>query len=67
MLYIPAGCAHGFQTLVDDTEVVYQISEPYHPDSARGYRWNDPAFAIEWPLPVSAISERDRTYPDFPR
>jgi dTDP-4-dehydrorhamnose 3,5-epimerase len=65
MLYVPAGFAHGFQTLADDTEVLYQMSEFYAPDAARGFRWNDPAFAIAWPAPVSIISERDRTYPDF--
>jgi dTDP-4-dehydrorhamnose 3,5-epimerase len=65
MLYVPEGFAHGFQTLEDDTEVFYQMSAAFSPDAAGGVRWNDPAFAIEWPLEVSAISERDRTYPDF--
>jgi dTDP-4-dehydrorhamnose 3,5-epimerase len=65
MLYIPDGCAHGFLTLEDNTEVFYQMSEFYHPDSARGVRWNDPAFQIAWPEKVEVISERDRTYPDF--
>jgi dTDP-4-dehydrorhamnose 3,5-epimerase len=65
MLFVPAGLAHGFQTLEPDTEVFYQMSAPYVPEAADGVRWNDPAFAIEWPLAVSAISERDRTYPDF--
>ena len=65
MLFVPAGLAHGFQTLEPDTEVFYQISTPYVPDAADGVRWNDPAFAIDWPLAVSAISERDRAYPDF--
>lgn len=64
MLYIPEGCAHGFLTLEDNTEVFYQMSEFYHPESARGVRWDDPAFKIEWPAPVEVISERDRTYPD---
>ena len=64
-LYIPRGFAHGFQTLTDDAEVLYLISEAYEPALGRGVRWNDPAFAIEWPLPVSVISDRDRTYPDF--
>jgi dTDP-4-dehydrorhamnose 3,5-epimerase len=63
MLYVPEGFAHGFQTLEDNTEVVYQISEYYHPESARGVRWDDPAFGIRWPLPVSVISERDRNHP----
>jgi len=64
-LYIPEGCAHGFMTLEDDSEVLYQISEFYHPESARGVRWNDPTFGIRWPEKVEVISERDRTYPDF--
>lgn len=65
MLYASEGFAHGFQTLEDDTEVFYQMSEFYHPESARGVRWDDPAFGIEWPLEVRAISARDRQYPDF--
>lgn len=62
ILYIPEGFAHGYQTLLDDTEVFYQMSEYYHPESAGGVRWSDPAFGIEWPLPVSVIAERDATY-----
>ena len=62
-LYIPKGMAHGFQTLEDETEVFYQISEFYAPDYARGYRWDDPAFAIPWPEPVTVISEKDRNLP----
>jgi dTDP-4-dehydrorhamnose 3,5-epimerase len=65
MLYLPEGVAHGFLTLEDDTEVFYQMSEFYAPDVARGFRWNDPAFSVDWPAPVRVISERDRTYPDF--
>ena len=65
MLYIPEGCAHGFLTLTDHTEVLYQMSEFYHPELGRGVRWNDPAFQIVWPADVEVISERDRTYPDF--
>lgn len=65
MIYVPGGFAHGFLTLADDTEVVYQISEAHHPESARGFRWNDPAFGIAWPEPVQVISDRDRDYPDF--
>jgi dTDP-4-dehydrorhamnose 3,5-epimerase len=65
MLYIPAGLAHGFQTLEADTEVFYQISEFYVPEAARGVRWNDPAFAIEWPAGDRIMSDRDRTYADF--
>ena len=65
-LYIPAGVAHGFQTLADDTEVHYQMSDYYHPELARGVRWDDPAFGIAWPSPATAIlSERDRSYADF--
>jgi dTDP-4-dehydrorhamnose 3,5-epimerase len=62
MLFIPAGCAHGFQTLEDDTEVTYQMSEYYHPESACGLRWNDPALGIDWPLEVTVISQRDKEY-----
>lgn len=66
MLYIPRGVAHGFQTLEDDTEVLYHISEFYEPGAGRGVRWDDTAFAIEWPATERRIlSERDRTYPDF--
>ncbi len=64
-LYIPAGVAHGFQTLEDETEVFYQMSEFYTPDHARGVRWNDPAFHISWPRPISEIAERDLSFPDF--
>ena len=67
-LFIPAGCAHGFQTLSDDSEILYQMSTPYVPDAARGVRWDDPAFGIDWPAPPAVgrtISERDATYPDF--
>jgi dTDP-4-dehydrorhamnose 3,5-epimerase len=65
MLYIPEGFAHGFLTLDDNTEIFYQMSEFYAPACARGVRWNDPAFAIEWPMDVSVISNQDRNYPDF--
>ena len=64
-MYVPVGFAHGFQTLEDDTEVLYQISEFYAPDHARGVRWDDPAFAIPWPDDERVISARDRGYPDF--
>jgi dTDP-4-dehydrorhamnose 3,5-epimerase len=64
-VYIPEGCAHGFLTLEEDTEVFYQMSEYYSPESARGVRWNDPAFGIMWPGNVEVISERDRSYSDF--
>ena len=65
MLYIPEGFAHGFQTLEDDTEVFYQMSEFYSPAHARGIRWNDPAFRIVWPSDDRTLSDRDRSYPDF--
>jgi dTDP-4-dehydrorhamnose 3,5-epimerase len=65
MLYVPAGFAHGFQTLEDDTEVLYQISEFYSSAHARGVRWDDPVFGIRWPNDERTIVERDRTYPDF--
>jgi dTDP-4-dehydrorhamnose 3,5-epimerase len=65
MVYVPEGCAHGFLTLEHQTEVFYQMTEFYNPESARGVRWNDPAFRIDWPEEVQVISERDRTYPDF--
>lgn len=64
-LYIPQGMAHGFQTLEDGTEVFYQISEFYAPESVRGYRWNDPTFAIPWPEAVTVISDKDRNLPLF--
>lgn len=64
-LYVPRGFAHGFQTLEDSTEVFYQMSEFYSPEHARGVRWNDPAFAIEWPAAQRNIHERDQHYPDF--
>jgi dTDP-4-dehydrorhamnose 3,5-epimerase len=64
-LYVPEGFAHGFQTLCDDTRVSYLISAFYAPLAASGVRYDDPAFAIDWPLPVSEISEKDSTWPDF--
>jgi dTDP-4-dehydrorhamnose 3,5-epimerase len=67
--YIPAGLAHGFQTLTDDTEVIYQMGHHYVPEAARGVRWDDPAFGIKWPEPDGEriISEKDRSYPNFER
>jgi dTDP-4-dehydrorhamnose 3,5-epimerase len=64
MLYVPEGCAHGFLTLTDAAEVAYQMSAPYAPGAARGVRFDDPAFGIEWPGEVVVINERDRGYPD---
>jgi dTDP-4-dehydrorhamnose 3,5-epimerase len=65
--YIPPGLAHGFQTLSDDAEVLYQMGNPYVPEAARGVRWDDPAFAIQWPEPDGEriVSERDRAFADF--
>lgn len=63
--YIPKGLAHGFQTLENDSEVLYTISAGYDLNSARGVRWNDPQFAIKFPLEISCINERDAQYPDF--
>jgi len=65
-LYIPPGMLHGFQTLEDDAEVFYQMTDNYAPELAFGARWNDPAFGIEWPVEDAVImAERDATYPDF--
>jgi dTDP-4-dehydrorhamnose 3,5-epimerase len=61
-LYIPKGFAHGFQTLTDNTEIFYQISAFYAPESAAGYRYDDPAFGIAWPLPITVISDRDLSW-----
>ena len=63
MLYIPQGFAHGFQTLKNDTEVFYQMSEFYDPQAARGYRWDDKAFGINWPIKEKIISNKDANYP----
>jgi dTDP-4-dehydrorhamnose 3,5-epimerase len=65
MLYAPEGLAHGFQTLQDDTTVQYQMSAPYVFEAARGVRWDDPAFGIEWPPAERIMSERDRGFPDY--
>jgi dTDP-4-dehydrorhamnose 3,5-epimerase len=64
-LCIPEGFAHGFQTLSDDTEIMYFISRPYSPEHSRGVRWDDQAFGIAWPADQRTINQRDRTYPDF--
>jgi dTDP-4-dehydrorhamnose 3,5-epimerase len=64
-LTIPAGCAHGFLTLEDNCEVFYMMGEVYVPELASGVRWNDPAFAIEWPIEPITMSEKDASWPDF--
>jgi dTDP-4-dehydrorhamnose 3,5-epimerase len=63
-LYVPVGFAHGFQTLTDEAEVFYQMTEIFYSDLARGVRWNDPALGIKWPLPP-VLSERDAAHPDY--
>lgn len=65
MVYVPAGCGHGFQTLEEDTLVIYQMSEFYDASLARGVRFDDKRFGIKWPLPISVISDRDRSFPNF--
>ena len=65
MIYIPEGFAHGFLTLENDTEVFYQMSEFYAPEYARGVRWNDPKFSVQWPDDVRIISEKDKNFKDF--
>lgn len=64
-LFVPEGCAHGFQSLVDDAELLYQVSTAYAPGAEYGVRFDDPAFGIVWPLPVSVISPKDAAWPDF--
>jgi len=65
MLYAPEGFAHGYQTFVDNSEMYYLTSAPYSSTASKGVRFDDPAFGIEWPLPVSVISDPDRTWPDY--
>ena len=67
LLYVPEGFAHGFETLEDATEVTYQVSEFYTPGSEGGLRYDDPMFAIDWPLPVAIISDKDASWPEFER
>jgi dTDP-4-dehydrorhamnose 3,5-epimerase len=66
ILYVPEGFAHGFQTLTDNAELFYQMSSNFVPHLARGIRWDDPAFSIPWPISSFILSEKDRSYPDFP-
>jgi dTDP-4-dehydrorhamnose 3,5-epimerase len=65
MLYVPKDFAHGFQTLEDEIELCYHMSHPYVPESVRGVRWDDSAFNISWPEPISTMAERDRSYLDY--
>ena len=65
MLYVPEGFAHGFQTLVDNTEVTYLVSQFYTPEAEGGARYDDPAFGIEWPLEVQIISDKDKSWPNY--
>ena len=65
MLYVPEGFGHGFQTLVDNTEATYQVSQFYTPGAEGGIRYNDPAFGIEWPLDVKVISDKDKSWADY--
>ena len=64
-LYVGVGCAQGYQTLVDESELLYGMSTFYHPEAARGYRYDDPAFSIDWPRPVAVISDRDRAWSPY--
>ena len=66
-IFIPPGCAHGFQTLQDDTDVFYQMTDVFAPDLSAGLRWNDPELAIEWPIDEAIMNGRDRDYPDLDR
>jgi dTDP-4-dehydrorhamnose 3,5-epimerase len=65
MVFIPEGCAHGFLTLEDASDVYYLMGSAYVPEAGRGVRWNDPAFGIVWPAPPRVISARDSSYPDY--
>jgi dTDP-4-dehydrorhamnose 3,5-epimerase len=62
-VFVPPMCGHGYQALTDGAEAIYHVSEPFAPDRERGLRYNDPALAIQWPLPVSVISDKDRSWP----
>jgi dTDP-4-dehydrorhamnose 3,5-epimerase len=65
MLYVPAGFAHGYQSLTEEAEVTYPVSAPYTPAAEGGVRWNDPALGIDWPLPAGAVSDKDAAWPDL--
>jgi dTDP-4-dehydrorhamnose 3,5-epimerase len=64
-VYVPAGCAHGFETLEDATELMYEINTSYEPGFSFGVRWDDPVFSIPWPMPPTCMSDRDRSFADF--
>lgn len=65
-VFVPAGCAHGWQALEPDSEVMYLVSSPYEPDIEIGARWNDPSFGIDWPVTADiVVSDKDRSWPDF--
>lgn len=65
MVYVAEGCAHGFQTLEDESEVFYQMSEFYHPECGAGVRWDDSAFEIHWPIPHPIMNDKDKSYPNW--
>ena len=65
LLYVPEGFGQGFLTLEDDTELIYQVSSFYTPEAGRGIRWNDPAFAVDWPIGIEVVSDKDASWPDF--
>jgi dTDP-4-dehydrorhamnose 3,5-epimerase len=65
VMYVPRGFAHGFVTLAPDTEILYLVSAPFTPEQERGIRWDDPRFAIEWPVEPTVVSEKDRSHVDF--
>lgn len=65
MMVVPEGCAHGFLTLEPETETIYFVTAPYSPECERGVRWNDPAFAIDWPFEPTVLSDKDRDQHDF--
>ena len=65
LVVVPEGCAHGYQTLTDEAEVFYMVSRPYSPEHEAGVRWNDPRFAIQWPLEDPTLSPRDAVLPDY--
>lgn len=67
MIYVPEGCAHGYLTRVDATEIYYNTSAAYHPESASGVRFDDPEFGIAWPEEIAVISRQDREWPDYSR